>query len=130
MRSPQTMGLEWARPGTGVFQPMLAPVLTFHVNGRFWRSAAPEAPGPRNAGQFCASAEKARRNNSPRNLPTSIIYGPQFWWCRWARSGVSGRWIGSWQAEVAYSWNASWPSPKGHNRFAKALLRDGCGADD
>jgi hypothetical protein len=73
------MGLEWARPGTGVFQPMLAPVLTFHVNGRFWRSAAPEAPGPRNAGQFCASAEKARRNNSPRNMPTSIIYDPQVW---------------------------------------------------
>src|ERR1019366_8306472 len=79
MRSPQTMGLEWAGPGTGVFQPMLAPVLTFHVNGRVWRSAAPEAPRPRNAGQFCASAEKARRNNSPRNMPTSIIYDPQVW---------------------------------------------------
>jgi hypothetical protein len=34
IRSPQTIGLECARPGTGVFQRTFAPLTPFHESGR------------------------------------------------------------------------------------------------
>src|SRR6266536_6622588 len=54
-RSPQTIGLETATPGTGVFHRMFSPVAAFHLMavGSF-PSATPDAAGPRNDGQFCA----------------------------------------------------------------------------
>src|SRR5688572_15004474 len=51
-RSPQTMGLEWARPGNRVFQAMFLPSAADQVSGRRVPSATPEAPGPRNWGQW------------------------------------------------------------------------------
>src|ERR1035438_10611407 len=65
-RSPHTIGLEWARPGVGLFQAMLAPLETFQVAGKLFPSATPAAPGPRNDGQFCAAAVEARRSAPTR----------------------------------------------------------------
>src|SRR6187200_2169333 len=52
MRSPQTTGLEWARPGIAVFQRMFFAFGPFQVSGRFWPSATPLAFGPRKDGQL------------------------------------------------------------------------------
>src|SRR5260221_14647148 len=52
MQSPQTIGLEWARPGIGVRQRTFWPVLTFQVSGSPCFSAMPDAPVPRNDGQL------------------------------------------------------------------------------
>src|SRR5262245_37956780 len=51
-RSPQTMGLECARPGIAAVHRMFSPVATFHEAGRFWPSTAPDAFGPRKLDQF------------------------------------------------------------------------------
>jgi len=58
-RSPQTTGLEWARPGIGVFHRAL---VDCHFVGRPRSSATPAAFGPRNEGQFCADAVAAASN--------------------------------------------------------------------
>src|SRR5262245_29483658 len=59
MRSPQTTGLEWPRPGTAVFQRMLrsgpAAGSAFQTPA-ILPSATPEASGPRNRGQCTVSA--------------------------------------------------------------------------
>src|SRR6185436_21086783 len=49
--SPDTIGLECARPGTVVFQKMFSPFAGFHVSGRFCFSLTPDASRPRNDGQ-------------------------------------------------------------------------------
>ena len=59
MRSPQTIGLEWARPGISTFQRMFAPVTPLKVSGKSWPSATPEAEGPRNPGQSVGAAVRA-----------------------------------------------------------------------
>src|SRR5436305_4869303 len=56
MRSPQTTGQEWPRPGIGVFQRTLVPAFTSQVTGGFCPSATPVAFGPRNDGQFSGAA--------------------------------------------------------------------------
>src|SRR5690349_4329015 len=55
MRLPQTIGLEWARPGIGVCHRIFSPVLAFHWSGRFCPSAIPDAFGPRNDGHAPAA---------------------------------------------------------------------------
>src|SRR5215213_4082603 len=54
------MGLEWARPGMGVFHAMFSDLSAFQDTGVLNPSATPDAAGPRNVGQFCASAGEAR----------------------------------------------------------------------
>src|SRR3954471_15063233 len=58
-RSPQTIGLECARPGIDVRHRMLSPVVPFHRSGRCWPSATPAAAGPRNDGQLPSLDEGA-----------------------------------------------------------------------
>src|SRR5256885_12017725 len=55
-RSPHTIGLDTATPGTGVFQRMFSPVAAFHFTAVRAPSATPDAPRPRNDGQFCADS--------------------------------------------------------------------------
>ena len=43
---------------------MLLPSATLHFTGGFCPSATPDAPGPRNEGQFCAAAAAARTPHS------------------------------------------------------------------
>ena len=62
MRSPQTIGLECARPGIGVRQRMFSPVLTFQVSGSPCCSAMPDACGPRNDGQLPAPSPAFARS--------------------------------------------------------------------
>ena len=74
MRSPDTIGLECASPGTAVVQTMFFPVETFQVSGGRRPSPTPEADGPRNPGQLAGVAAvpdaysdgqcKARRRGS------------------------------------------------------------------
>src|SRR5262245_1705989 len=64
MRSPHTTGLEWANPGITVFQMMFVPCLLSQLTGRSVPSATPEAPFPRNEGQFCAAAKAAVASTS------------------------------------------------------------------
>ncbi len=52
IRSPQMIGLEWPRPGIGVFQSTLPPVSGSQAVGGFWPSATPDALGPRKDGQL------------------------------------------------------------------------------
>ena len=56
MRSPQTTGLEWPRPGIGVFQATFVPAATSQVSGGWPAASTPLASGPRNEGQRWASA--------------------------------------------------------------------------
>ena len=71
-RSPQTIGLEWPRPGMSVFQRTFFDVATSHSTGSGKPSATPTASWPRNAGQlvslaaFCPEAEATRRTDSSR----------------------------------------------------------------
>src|SRR6187549_597441 len=52
MRLPQTIGLECARPGIGVFQRTLVPFSPSHASGRLVPSAMPRADVPRKEGQL------------------------------------------------------------------------------
>ena len=54
--SPQTIGLDTARPGMGVFHASPTPRGASHVVGVLRPSATPDAWRPRNEGQSCASA--------------------------------------------------------------------------
>src|ERR1035441_2538160 len=58
MRSPQTTGLEWPRPGIAVSQRMFLPDATFHSVGGA-PLPRPPADGPRNWGQFAPVASAA-----------------------------------------------------------------------
>ena len=51
-RSPQTIGLECARPGIGVRQRTCSPVFGFQASGSCWPSATPAACEPRNDAQL------------------------------------------------------------------------------
>src|SRR5882672_9127216 len=55
-RSPHTIGLDTATPGTGVFQRTFSPVAAFHFTAVGVPSATPDADCPRNDGQFCADS--------------------------------------------------------------------------
>src|SRR5438034_11436192 len=57
MRSPQTIGLECASPGTVIFQAILRRFSTSQDDGKCAVSATPSARSPLNDGQFCAPAE-------------------------------------------------------------------------
>ena len=50
-QSAQITGLEWPRPGSGVFQTMFRELVTFQTAG-VTSSAMPQAPGPRKDGQL------------------------------------------------------------------------------
>src|SRR5438876_9203024 len=52
IRFPHTMGLEWPRPGMGVFHRTFFPFSTSHAVGVAYPSAIPLALGPRKEGQF------------------------------------------------------------------------------
>src|SRR6185295_1813673 len=54
MRSPQIIGLEWPRPGMGVFHKMLIDFSTSQAVGGLLPSPTPAPFGPRKDGQFCA----------------------------------------------------------------------------
>src|SRR5688572_14852475 len=68
-RSPQITGLEWARPGIGVFHRMLTAFSASQSVGKAAPSVTPEAFGPRNEGQFCARAVAERH---PDKISASI----------------------------------------------------------
>src|SRR5262245_65821491 len=55
-RSPQTIGLETAMPGTGVFHATLVPAGAFQVTAVGVPSATPAGFPPRKAGQRCAGS--------------------------------------------------------------------------
>src|SRR5262245_53371091 len=65
-RSPQTMGLDTATPGIGVFHRMFSPVVVFHLTGVGWPSATPAAFAPRKEGQFCARVVVEKHQASAR----------------------------------------------------------------
>ena len=56
-RSPQTMGLETATPGIGVFQSTFSLADAFHVTGVGLPSATPAALAPRKDGHCCAESD-------------------------------------------------------------------------
>src|SRR5919205_269043 len=61
----QTIGLEWARPGTGIFHFTLVPFGTFHVTGAAGPSTVPEAAGPRKPGQLFADSAAPQNATRP-----------------------------------------------------------------
>src|SRR5918993_4218922 len=81
--SPQTTGLEWARPGTLGRHKMPSPLAGFHRSGRCWPSATPEAPDPRNEGQLPDADAGAARARLPggavrtirRSVPATAVPG-------------------------------------------------------
>src|SRR5688572_27401570 len=64
MRSPQTIGLEWPRPGMGALHTTLVDDPTFQAIGGLASLATPEADGPRNDGHCCAPATAATVTNA------------------------------------------------------------------
>src|SRR5215207_1346065 len=64
--SPQTTGLECARPGIGVRQRTFSPFAPSQRSGRFCPSATPAACRPRNAGQLPATASGPPRGAGAR----------------------------------------------------------------
>src|SRR5712692_7892784 len=74
-RSSQTIGLECASPGIGVFQTMRVPCAASQSTGSFCPSATPDADGPRNEGQFCAAAVNAKKKRRI-NIAVNLILGP------------------------------------------------------
>src|SRR6266508_6514655 len=83
-RSPQTMGLETATPGTGVFHATFSPVVAFHFTAVGFPSAVPAALAPRKAGQFCAATDavprKTRKTGSRRFIAISRPCGCKSGW--------------------------------------------------
>src|SRR5262252_11157286 len=73
MTSPQITGLECARPGMFVFQTRFSAFSAFQFWAAGCPSTTPEAPGPRNWGQFCAGAEKHESNRHPRKNVSRFI---------------------------------------------------------
>src|SRR6185436_9071403 len=80
-RSPQTIGLEWLRPGIGVFHRMFFAGPTaaspFQVSGSV-AVATPEASAPRNDGQFAVGASCVSRARTRRRSMGVIIRGRPF----------------------------------------------------
>src|SRR3954466_14420257 len=72
-RLPQTIGLECARPGIGVRQRTCSPLVPFHLSGRCWPSATPDALGPRNDGQL-PLLEPASGSVAPMFPPERTIF--------------------------------------------------------
>src|SRR6478672_12178305 len=68
------MGLECDSPAMGAFHAILVPLPISQVTGSFWPSAAPEASGPRNEGQFCAAAPHTARKIIKPTLRTRRVY--------------------------------------------------------
>jgi|ERR1700691_155039 hypothetical protein len=66
IRSPQTTGLEWPRPGIAVFQRMFLPDSTFHSMGGA-PAPTPLAEGPRNWGQLGSVALEALPGKAARD---------------------------------------------------------------
>src|SRR5688500_9753844 len=56
MRSPHTIGLEWPRPGIGVFHNTLIDFSASQLVGRVLPSLTPDPFCPRKEGQFCECA--------------------------------------------------------------------------
>src|SRR6476620_8204494 len=75
-RSPHTMGLETARPATGVFHSTFCPVATFQLTGVGEPSATPDAAGPRKDGQFCADSDTHAATQSRIGNTRRMIYLP------------------------------------------------------
>ena len=73
MRSPQTMGVEWPRPGIGVFQRMFVPSASSQSSGGSPSGATPVASGPRHAGQLSIASPLASPSAraAPATKPTS-----------------------------------------------------------
>src|SRR5688500_5550988 len=59
-RFPQTIGLECASPGMGVFHLILTPFSPSHVMGGFVPSAMPVLEGPRNDGHTSPAGGRRR----------------------------------------------------------------------
>ena len=74
-RSPQTIGLDTARPAIGVFHSTFSPVAAFQFTAR--RRAVGDAGrgGPRNDGQFCAdsAAHAANQTTADETLEVASI---------------------------------------------------------
>jgi hypothetical protein len=60
-RSSQTIGDECPQPLIGVFQQIFSPVLPFHRTGTSVSALDPSPRGPRQQGQFSATAAAVRR---------------------------------------------------------------------
>jgi hypothetical protein len=71
MRSPQTTGLEWPRPGMAVFQRMFLPDSTFHSVGGA-PTPTPLAEGPRNWGQLRSLASAAKAGAASSNVAMQV----------------------------------------------------------
>src|SRR5262249_18551584 len=67
---PHMIGLEWPRPGIGVFHFTFSPAGTFHWVGVAKPSAIPLAFGPRDIGQgmSCARALPGQSDKSAANI--------------------------------------------------------------
>ncbi len=85
-RLPQTIGLETATPGTGVFHATFSPVGAFHFTAVGVPSAMPAAFAPRNDGQCCAdsvapSARQAKivKTLRKRRMSLSLHAGVDDW---------------------------------------------------
>src|SRR6185503_9234937 len=68
---PHTTGLECPRPGISVFHLVFSDFSAFQVTAEGCPSTTPEAPGPRNWGQFCAFAAVAPAAMSNRERKSS-----------------------------------------------------------
>src|ERR1700681_3015801 len=75
-RSPHTIGLDTARPGTAVFHSTFSPVARFHVTGVGRPSPTPDAPGPRNDGQFWPETVTHARTHRAAAAARRMIYLP------------------------------------------------------
>src|SRR5262245_41477978 len=71
-RSPHTTGLDTATPATGAFHATFSPVCTSHFTGVGDPSATPDAPGPRNEGQFCPASVAHAASHTSADVATRI----------------------------------------------------------
>src|SRR4051812_39345336 len=77
------IGLEWPRPGMGVFQRMFSEVWTFQVVGVSSDGASPLAKGPRKEGQLVSAPERGEEQKTKRarermnRMNSDIAIGPK-----------------------------------------------------
>src|SRR5581483_1586944 len=76
MRSPQTIGEAWPRPGMGVCQRTFSPDPIFQVTGA-GSSETPLECGPRNWGQFAVESPKAPLAACSHAHKTNSATGPR-----------------------------------------------------
>ncbi len=69
MRLPQTTGLEWPLPGSGVFQRTF--FASPHSSGSPFSAETPEPSGPRHCGQFVSPAAEVAENERARAVSRS-----------------------------------------------------------